>query len=79
MTVAASYAITADQISELLDTHWAEWTLQAPAALVPLPATCATGSARPTRARPTASLRSKPDCPTPTPELAAMPGWSRRG
>lgn len=38
MTVAESFGITADQISELLDTHWAEWSVQVPdLALVPTP------------------------------------------
>ena len=38
MTVAESFGVTADQISDLLETHWADWTTQVPdLALVPHP------------------------------------------
>jgi hypothetical protein len=38
MTVAETFGVTADQISDLLETHWVDWTLQAPdLALVPSP------------------------------------------
>ena len=38
MTVAETFGVTADQISDLLETHWADWMLQAPdLALVPRP------------------------------------------
>ncbi|HEY3410819.1 MAG TPA: hypothetical protein VGK53_21850, partial [Propionicimonas sp.] len=38
MTVAETFGVTADQISDLLETHWVDWTLQAPdLALVPHP------------------------------------------
>ena len=38
MTVAETFGVTAEMISELLDEHWQEWTAQAPdLALVPTP------------------------------------------
>ena len=38
MTVAETFGVTADQLSDLLETHWADWMLQAPdLALVPRP------------------------------------------
>jgi len=38
MTVAETFGVTADQISDLLETHWGDWTAQAPdLALVPRP------------------------------------------